>query len=91
MTRQPKPALTSPEGQGSAITEGSLAAGPRRAGSLRKLAACLAACVLLTGCGVTGGTRPSAVPFGLGRTTHSLSEAVADDPFPDAAEVGLQM
>jgi hypothetical protein len=90
MTRQYEPVLTSPQGQGNSTAEGIPAAGSRRAASSRRLAGCLAACLLLSGC-AAGGTRPLAVPFGLGSDARSLSEAVAADPFPDAAEVGLQM
>lgn len=48
----------------------------------------LAGCFLLSGC---SSLAPGGAPLGLGGGKAALSKAVENDPFPDAAEVNLQI
>jgi hypothetical protein len=55
-------------------------------------AACLAiavGCLLLSGCSTTGGMRELSLPMELKSGKASLTEAVENDPFPEASEVNL--
>lgn len=54
-----------------------------------------AACLLFTGCGAlpgaAGGLGHASAPFGWNLGKGSLAKAVENDPFPEAAEVGLEI
>jgi len=49
-----------------------------------------AACLMLTGCGSTSGSAKS-FPLGLNLGKDRLTEAVQNDPFPEAREVNLEI